>query len=152
MRRRTALAGGGSLLVGLLAGCLGASVGPGGTETDRTVTPDLEPTFSVESRGCGQGTDRASVEFETGSVRVDGVIGGSNTCESAALESVAMADGTLRVIVATVMPETGTPACGQCLTDINYHLQVAYDGPAPETVVVVHDETVVRRVAGPGDA
>ena len=149
MQRRTVLAGCGSLLAGLVAGCLGNGTG-GETPVDRPTTPVLKPSFTVASRNCGQGEDRASVSFAADTVGVNGVIGGSNTCESAALDSVTMTDGTLRVAIVTVMPETGTPACGQCLTDIEYQLEVQYTGPGPDEVVVRHDGSPVTRVAGPG--
>lgn len=149
MRRRTVLAGGGSLLAGLVAGCLGNGT-RGGTPTDGPSTPVLNPGFTVESRNCGQGEDRASVSFAEDTIGVDGVIGGSNTCESAALDSVTMTDGTLRIAIVTIMPETGTPACGQCLTDIEYQLKVQYTGRAPDEVVVRHDGSTVTRVARPG--
>lgn len=146
---------GSALLTTALAGCLAGT--PGGEPTEPEPepeppgTPTLESSFRVESRGCGRGENRARVRFENGTAVVDGIIGGSNTCETAVLESVTLREGTLRAEVVTTMAETGTPACGQCLTDIEYVLRVRYGSATLDEVVVVHDGEVVADVTGPAN-
>lgn len=148
MRRRDLLAG----LVGLAAtsGLVGCLAG-GGADTP-TVTSSPEPsdsgphpvtpaeqTFDVDSRACGEGRSDAAVTFGAGSVTVDGVIGGRDTCDTAELASASLHLGVLTVVV-EVVPEvpTATVACGQCLTDIDYTYRVQGLGDGPQRVEVVH--------------
>lgn len=145
MNRRTIIAGIGWALVGTSAGCLGSQAPPAAPTSDSPASPSGESILTVLSRECGRGEDRASIRFEDGLVRIDGVITGANTCETAELESVTLEGSSLRVSIETVPPETGTPACGQCLTDIEYRVVVRDADITPEEVVVVHDGSVVSQ-------
>lgn len=88
---------------------------------------------------CGEGTNDASVSTEERTVLVQGTIGGSNTCEIAKLTDLTLTDGHLEVIIAAEMPDTDdTPACGPCLTDIDYRLEVRLES-VPDSVTVLHN-------------
>lgn len=150
MRRRTYLAG----LAGVatLTGCLG---GPGGsvdTPTDDPETPSPDPTdsgdhpvtptdrsFQVTDRSCGQGGNAATVSFEGESVRVEGTIGGRDTCDTARLARVELHEDVLTVVVEVAEEAfTETPACAQCLTDIDYRFRATVARDSPARVRVVH--------------
>jgi hypothetical protein len=134
-----------------LGGCLG---GPGGavdtpptrTETPRPtdsgehpVTPS-ETTFEVLNRTCGNSANEATVQFDDDSVRVDGRIGGRDTCDTAQLASASLHLDVLEVVVRVVEePQTETVACAQCLTDIAYSLTAAGLRGGPARVRVVHE-------------
>lgn len=149
MKRRHVLRATGSALAGLaLAGCLSPGPGEGPGDNSPTDQPSPSPTaersvtdsgLSDVSSACGTGDNQASVSYADGTATVTGTIGGSDTCDTAKLQSVDFEDGTLRIVLKAEHPEmTGTPACGQCLTDIEYEATVTHDGPAPATVVVEH--------------
>lgn len=144
MERRTLLTGlGGLAATAAIGGCLSAPAGNDRTLTDPTsgehpVTP-TETSFTVDDRSCGQGEHAATVAFDDGTVTVDGVIGGRDTCDTAELAGATIDAGTLTVTVALIEePRTGTPACGQCLTDIEYTASVGGLGDAVSRVRVVH--------------
>jgi hypothetical protein len=142
MKRRRALTRVGTLLLAGLAGCLGGDGGATETtapETAGTATPPFITRLEVLERACGEGENSASVAFEEDGVRVDGTIGGSDTCDTAELDTVDFSDGTLSVAVATVQETvSGTPACGQCLTDIDYRMTIQ-NAADVDTIVVRHD-------------
>lgn len=146
MKRRTALTRIGTPLLAGLAGCLGG----GATETEAprttaTAPPSIITRLEILDRSCGQGENSASVTFRDDAVRVEGTIGGSDTCDTAVLDTVDFSDGTLSVAVATVRETlTGTPACGQCLTDIDYRMTVE-NAADVDTIVVRHDGEEVAR-------
>lgn len=150
MNRRSFLVG--FAVVAASAGCLGGDSGepsptpaesPTPTETPTPVPPPeptVESDFTVTDRSCGTGENAASISFEDGSVTVDGTIRGSNTCDTAVLDSIEWPDDTLTIRVkATQMKTTETVACGQCITDIRYTAELSIDGPLPDRVKVVHD-------------
>lgn len=144
MQRRDLLAAMGVLTGTGLAGCLGGSDGSTPTESpdptdsgDHPVTP-AETSFQVLDRACGAGDNAASVSFGEDSVSVDGVIGGSDTCDTARLAEAGLHLDVLKVVVEVVRePTTGSVACGQCLTDIEYRFSASglRDGPAQVRVV-----------------
>lgn len=146
MRRRDVLAEFGGLAAATgLAGCLG---GPGRstpTDTpdptdsgDRAVTP-AEIAFEVTDRRCGNSENAASVTFGEDTVRIDGVIGGRDTCDTARLVSAGLHHDVLTVVVEVVEEShTATAACGQCLTDIAYEFTASGLRDGPARVRVVH--------------
>lgn len=154
MHRRRFLAELGGLTGALgLAGCLaGPGAGPN-TPSPEPPTPSPEPTdsgdhpvtpaetsFEVLDRPCGQGQNAATVSFGEGSVTVEGVIGGRDTCDTAELASVSLHLDVLEVVVAVVEEDPdATPACGQCLTDIEYVFRASELGDGPARVRVVHE-------------
>lgn len=153
MRRRVFLAGLASATA--LSGCLGGagvstdtpspspspSPSPTPEPTDsgeHPVTPD-QTTFEVVDASCGQGRNAASVSFDGATVRVEGVIGGRDTCDTARLAAVDYHRDLLTVVVEVVQEEgTETVACGQCLTDIEYAFSATVAGDGPDQVEVVH--------------
>lgn len=160
MQRRTLLRraiGVSTIAVSGLAGCLGApgsSTSPQTTEGTRDqtdsgphpVTP-TDTSFTVGDRPCGEGANDATVTVDGAVIRVDGVIRGSDTCDTATLASVDYQDHVLTVVVETVKEQTTeTPACGQCLTDIEYAFDTTLPDGSPETVNVVHDTSQGREV------
>lgn len=93
----------------------------------------------VVNRECGQGTDAATVTFEDDRVRVNGTLSGSNTCATATLADAELADGTLTLTIESVQEETtGTPACGQCIVNIDYRVKFDPADDLPQSVTVVH--------------
>ena len=145
MKRRMVLTGIGLAIAGLSSGCLDRSVAGDDPTPDPPTTPTVDPTLTVIASGCGDGTDRAAIRFADETVHIEGVIVGSNTCETAQIESVTTTGSTLRVEIVTAVPGTGTPACAQCLTDIEYRATIDGDGFTPDEVVVIHDGTVVEQ-------
>ncbi|MFB6300841.1 MAG: hypothetical protein ABEH65_11315 [Halobacteriales archaeon] len=96
----------------------------------------------VANRECGQGTDAATVIFEDDRVRIDGTLSGSDTCATATLADVELADGALTLTIeSTRVDTTGTPACGQCIVDIDYRTHFVPDNGLPQSVTVVHTGT-----------
>lgn len=160
MQRRTLLRtalGVSTLAMSGLAGCTG---GPGGTVSPQPSETTAEPTdsgphpvtptdtaFSIQDRSCGEGANDATVAVDGSTIGVDGVIGGSDTCDTAQLAEVDFHDGVLTVVVETVKEETSeTPACGQCLTDIDYTFETTLPDAPLDTVKVVHDTSRGRDV------
>jgi hypothetical protein len=153
---RRVLAGSTITFIGV-AGCTAA---PGGTvspePTERTAEPTdsgphpVTPTataFNIQDRSCGEGANDATILVDGSMVRVNGVIGGSDTCDTARLLEVDLHDGVLTVVIATVKEETSeTPACGQCLTDIEYAFETTVLESVPETIKVVHESSGGREV------
>lgn len=119
--------------IGLLAGGAGV-VGAGRPAAGDVVVADLrvlgrdEPADPKIDVTC---TDRR--------VEVDGVIVGSDSCATAALQDVRFEDGTLTVVVEERRAKgTEDRVCLQVLVGIDYVANVVLD-EAPETVRVVHD-------------
>lgn len=157
MKRRALLRASCSTIAGLaLAGCLQSGPGDGDSSPTEspspspsesptlspTVTPDRHvdrSSLEVLSSQCGAGENAASISAAENTVTVSGTIGGSDTCDTAKLRSAAFENGTLRIVVAAEMRDmTGTPACGQCLTDIEYEVTAEFGSRGPTTVVVEH--------------
>lgn len=150
MKRRSVLA---LIGAGLMTGCLQDRNQPGDTPTNSpappptpTPTPELTTAFEVASRSCGSGDEDATVQVTPGAVDVTGVIGGRNTCDTAALDTVRFDDGQLTISV-IVVAEDEDAACAQCITDIEYTATVGVGTREIEEVIVEHDGTVVVRAS-----
>lgn len=167
MKRRTLLRAAAVAGTGVLAGCADTgpdSGSPADGQTDSptdspTETPTESPTategsgggsrevtdrsFEVLEQSCGQGENSATVERGDDRVIVEGTIGGSNTCYTAELERAQYDSGADRLTVAVRSyehtPEDETPACGQCIVDINYRATVEFDDGTPDEVTVRHN-------------
>ncbi|MFB6362399.1 MAG: hypothetical protein ABEH59_13905 [Halobacteriales archaeon] len=144
MRRRRYLATLGGLAgVSSLAGCLdelGAPTpSPDPTPSgDQAYTPK-ELSFEVRDRECGEGLNDATVSFGDDVVDIDGVIAGRDTCDTARLVDTSLHLDVLEIDVAVVRePATDTPACAECITDIDYHLRAAGLRGGPAQVRVRH--------------
>lgn len=155
MKRRDVLRGLGGLAGGVgLAGCLG---GPGAGTPTKTAEPDTpvetpdptdsgdhpvtptETSFEIVERTCGSAENTAAVSFGEDSVRVEGTIGGRDTCDTARLVEASLHLDVLKVVVEVVQEDTeGTPVCGQCLTDIDYAFSASGLRGGPAQVRVVH--------------
>lgn len=164
MRRRALLRTVGPVAAALIAGCTGS--GPGDrsptptadspTSTD-SPTPGRTPalvdrSFAVGSNECGTATNRADAHVEGGAVVVTGIIDGSNTCHTARLAGVELADGgdTLRVAVEAYVPDSEeTPVCGPCIVAIEYRSTFTFEGGRPDRVVVSHDGEPVAEIPLP---
>lgn len=106
-------------------------------------------SFEVVSNECGQGRNEADASADGRTVTVTGTIDGSNTCYTARLESASLDESgaTLRVDVESYVPESdGTPACGQCIVDIEYESTFEFEDGRPDEVVVRHDGEHVATV------
>ena len=148
MHRRSFLAVAGALAAGGFAGCVDDARDVATVVDDRT--PDgssrrlVDATLRTVDGGCGRQVDDAAVAFEAdaGRVRVTGTIWGSDTCAVATLVDAsddAQAD-ELTVTVGTKNRETeGTPVCGQCIVELDYRAEFAFEGGIPGAVTVVHD-------------
>lgn len=169
MKRRTLLRAAAVAGTGVLAGCAntgpdagGPSDGDGSTDspTDSpTRSPTESPTptegsgsgsrevtarsFEVLEQSCGEGENSATVERGDDRVVVEGTIRGSNTCYTAELERAEYDSGADRLTVAVRSyehtPEDETPACGQCIVDINYRATVEFNNGTPDEVTVQHN-------------
>lgn len=127
---------------------------PSGSPPTSEPTPTPTPgsprvtgtSFEVVENTCGEKKNRATVEWTDRSVKVTGVISGSNACYTAELERArydAEAD-ELRVDVRSYNPETQT-ACAQCIVEIDYRSTVEFEGGTPGSVVVRHNGDRVER-------
>lgn len=151
MHRRGLLASVCATIATGLAGCLGGRPAgsptstPADTEESPTTPATLSATFAVTGSACGTGEDTASVSFGSETVDIEGTIRGSDTCDDASLGDISRENETLTVSVVTVRPE-GTPACGQCITDIDYVAEIDPAGPLPRTVTIRHDGETIRTV------
>lgn len=152
LHRRDVLAGlAGAYVMASIAGCLGRA-----EEPTTTVTPDgggvpvapSETTFNVNERQCGEGKNVATISRDGGDVMVEGVIAGRDTCDTARA-AVTMESGTLVLTVNIEQkPTTGTPACAECITDIEYEFAATFPNEGPSNVRVVHQSaTGVQTVA-----
>ena len=158
MRRRRYLATLGSLAgVSGLAGCLdglGAdtpTATPEPTHSGEQAYTPTELSFEVRDRDCGEGLNDATVSFGDDVVEIDGVIAGRDTCDTGRLADTTLHLDVLEVDVAVVQePATDTPACAECITDIDYHLRAAGLRGGPAQVRVRHrtaDGVVTATVA-----
>jgi hypothetical protein len=153
MDRRALLAGIGGAIAASTAGCTG---GPptaagsdgddGGDETTTAGGPQLVgKSLTAELPACtdSEAPDRASVSREGTTVTVEGTIGGSDGCQTAALAAATYDAGAdeLRVDVKTEKRKSG--ACVQCLVEIDYVADFSFEGGLPGSVVVSHEGEVV---------
>lgn len=147
MDRRAALSTIGTTLA-CLAGC---TTNPGDTPgSSPSPTPDDEPEptaqFSVHERGCGSDHETADVTSQGAEIVIDGIIGGSDTCDTATLSQVQVIEDVLTIGVETIRESTDDQACAQCLTDIEYTATITLNDGPPDQVVVLHDgETVTTK-------
>lgn len=145
MRRRALLRALPPAAVGL-TGCAarGPPSGSDGSPTTDGGGPSLVGAdLRVRANDCGQQVDaaRASFDAERPAVVVEGTIWGSDTCHTARLADATYdpADDLLAVHVTAVRRETtGTPACGQCIVEVDYTATCTFAGGLPGTVRVVH--------------
>lgn len=156
MKRRTVLRRTAAAAAVAASGLAGCTAGPGGTVSPEPTETTEEPTdsgphpvtptatsFAVTDRSCGQGNNAATVSVDGETTLVEGVIAGSDTCDTARLGRVELQDGQLTVVVETVKEETtGTPACGQCLTDIEYTFETTLPETQPSEVKVIHKSSM----------
>lgn len=103
-------------------------------------TPDDGPggALTVTGSSCGAETDDASVTFDGSAVAVTGTIWGNDACYTATLAGTQLKNGTLTVTVASESNAGTDTACAQCITEIDYEVDVAFDGSLPDDVVVEH--------------
>jgi hypothetical protein len=104
-------------------------------------TPDGEPggALSVTGSSCGAETDDASVSFDGSAVAITGTIWGNDACYTATLADTRLENGTLTVVVAAESDAGTDRACAECITEIDYEVDVAFDGSLPAEVVVEHE-------------
>lgn len=107
---------------------------------DPSDTPDAGPdgALTVTGSGCGAETDTASVAFDDSAVAITGTIWGNDACYTAQLAETRRDDGTLTVVVAAVSDAGTDTMCAQCITEIDYEVDVAFDGDLPDRVEVRH--------------
>ena len=151
MRRRTLLKAGSACLGGAVAGYFGVDgLGTSGAATAGASPPAITDTdFEIRDRGCGNGSQRASVRSDetAGRVVVEGVASAPNACYTAELADASYdaESDVLTVAVRTFEPEDAG-LCAQCLTSIEYTATVAFEDGLPGQVSVRHDETTVNQV------
>jgi len=104
-------------------------------------TPDGGPdaALTVTGSSCGAETDDASVAFDGSAVAITGTIWGNDACYTATLADTRLETGTLTVVVAAESDAGTETACAQCITEIDYEVDVAFDGSLPDEVVVEHE-------------
>jgi hypothetical protein len=112
--------------------------------TTRSAAPSDTPrsgpggALTVTERSCGVETDDASVTFDRTAVAITGTIWGNDACHVATLVETRLKSGTLTVVVAS-RSDTGTDTmCAECITEIDYEVDVAFDGALPDRVEVRH--------------
>ena len=167
MRRRDVLKYAGAATAVGMTGCLSEGNGEPGNQTDdgddgngtdddgkndgngTTVT---DSSLSVVSEGERDEDESASFRFEDGTLRVRGVIVGSDLCKTAELESTEYDGdrGALVVSVVTVDTDDSRDVCGEALKPIEYEATVEFDGEQP-SVVVTHDGEEVEAERGMPD-
>jgi hypothetical protein len=118
-----------------LSGCLG---GGGGDDDPPTVTDR-----SFEDTGECSNAETATVDTEGATVSVEGCITGPNGCAVAALDSAAVSDGDLEVVVTTERDAPPDVACTEALVYRAYTATITLDGEA--SVRVIHDTPSGRR-------
>jgi len=104
-------------------------------------TPDSGPggALTVTGSSCGAETDDASVTFDGSAIAITGTIWGNDACYTATLADTRLENGTLTVVVAAESDAGTETACAQCITEIDYEVDVAFDGSLPDKVVVEHE-------------
>ena len=138
MDRRTLLGAAGTVGIGVLAGC--SSNGGSQTETP-TQTPTMtDSEFTVTRNESGTETDDATVSFDDTTVTVEGTIWGSNSCQTAELDSADYDDAAdeLTITVATTEREDAGDVCTQAIVEIDYRATISFERGLPGSVVVTH--------------
>jgi hypothetical protein len=104
-------------------------------------TPDAGPdgAITVTGRSGGTETDEASVTFDGSAVAVTGTIWGNDACYTATLAGTRLQDGTLTVTVASESDAGTDTMCAEGIIEIDYEVDVAFDGSLPDEVVVEHE-------------
>ena len=107
---------------------------------DPSDTPDGGPggALTVTGSSCGAEVDDASVAFDGSAVAITGTIWGNDACYTATLAETTLTDGTLTVVVAAESDAGTDTMCAQCITEIDYEVDVAFDGDLPDRVEVQH--------------
>ena len=118
--------------------------GDGGSTSSGGEGSFSDASLTAVDSGCGQRTDEAEVTFERddAEVVVTGTIWGSDLCKVPELVDAAYDTraGELTITVGTTIPDSdGTPACAQCISELDYRVNAAFDGELPGSVVVVHE-------------
>ncbi|MFT4883194.1 MAG: hypothetical protein ACI8U4_000695 [Natronomonas sp.] len=149
MKRRALLAAAATATTGI-AGCLRSNGFGGSTpdETDTEVPADGEPTtedtrlvgqsFEVERVECGSDFGGHDVTTEDGTVTVEGVLDGNNSCYTAELvrgEYVREED-TLYVEVESVDDSEEEEMCSTCIVEIEYVATFEFENGEPGSVRV----------------
>jgi hypothetical protein len=152
MRRRALLAAAATATT-TVAGCLGTpgtGSDPNGTgDSGGTDDPDsgdstpegprlVDRSFEVERIECGDEYGNHDVTTEDGTVTVEGVLDGNNSCYTAELvrgEYVAEED-TLYVEVESVDDAGEDEMCGTCIVEIEYVATFEFEGGEPSSVRV----------------
>lgn len=162
MNRRTALRAVACAATPLVAGCTGSGGAP--ADGSATVTDEGAPepsvrdrSFAVVSAECALAGASPEARFTpeppepdatTATVRVTGSIEGDDTCHTARLADLRVADGELTAAVESYVPaDREGAACSQCLVAIDYELTVTTAGEPPTAVVVLHDGERAGRVS-----
>ena len=160
MRRREFVSAAAAVGAAGVTGCIDGGDGneTDGNETDNEGGGEAAVTgtsFDVSSVRGGDVGESASYSFEDGTLRVTGVIVGSDSCKTAELGD-ARYDGERESVVVEVVTadsEDAGDVCAQVLTPVRYEatVEVEYDGEAPP-VVVTHDGEEVDASEGTGDS
>jgi hypothetical protein len=114
---------------------------PGTTRPpDPSDTPGAGPdaALTVTGSDCGTETDEASAAFDGSAVAITGTIWGNDACYTATLVETTLEDGALTVVVAAESDAGTDTMCAQCITEIDYEVDVAFDGDLPDSVEVRH--------------
>jgi len=128
-----------------LSGCVGTGGGGGGGDPPRVTGRSFEDTGECSD------AETATVNESDGEVRIDGCVTGPNGCSVAALDSAAVTDGALEVVVTTERDAPPDVACTEALVYRAYAATITIDG-AVSSVRVIHDapggrETIVDTAA-----
>lgn len=153
MNRRSFIAAAAAATTTAVAGCLAdgpPATDPDGDATDEptdepSASPDPTPgdprladtDFEVTDVACGTADSHHDVTTGDGTVTVDGVVDGRNTCYTAELvrgEYVG-ADDTLYVEV-EARERDDPEACAMCLVEIHYTATFAFENGTPDRVEV----------------
>ncbi|MEF8853006.1 MAG: hypothetical protein V5A44_12940 [Haloarculaceae archaeon] len=113
----------------------GTSPPPEPSETPRA-GPDA--ALTVTNAGCGAQVDEASVTFDGSAVAITGTVWGNDACYTATLAETHLDGDTLTVVVASVSDAGTDTMCAQCITEVDYEVDVAFDGDPPDRVEVRH--------------
>lgn len=103
-------------------------------------TPSAGPdaALTVTGSGCGAEVDDASIAFDGSAVTITGTIWGNNACYTATLVATRLDGDALTVVVASESDAGTDMMCAQCITEIGYEVDVAFDDGLPDRVEVQH--------------
>jgi hypothetical protein len=160
MRRRDFVSAAAAVGAVGVTGCIDGGDGDDGNETDGNETDNGDggeaavtgTSFDVSSVRGGDVGESASYSFEDGTLRVTGVIVGSDACKTAELGD-ARYDGEREAVVVDVVTtdsEDAGDVCAQVLTPIRYEATVEVEYDEQPGVVVTHDGEEVDASEGTG--